>query len=123
MDKTIRNLVRRRVRGLAAAGFSGWLLFALSGALSGGTAKGHPPPVLVICGFVLFGGAILCLQLWVTCPKCSRRLGQTIAMPVAFGGRKAPNYCPFCGVSLDEPMPQAPSPAETVTTPDKLIWK
>jgi hypothetical protein len=105
MERTIRNFVRRRVWSLAAVAFGGWLLIATSGILSGVTAKGHPPPVLVICGFVVFGGAILLLQFWVTCPKCSRRLGQTIAMPVAFGGKKAPNFCPYCGVSLDAAMP------------------
>jgi hypothetical protein len=31
------------------------------------------------------------------------------------------NFCPWCGVSLDSPMPEAP--AENVTTPDKLVWK
>lgn len=112
MQKTIRKFIRRRVRLLAAAAFGGWLLVALSAALSSGHAQPHPPSVLMICGFVLFGGAALLLGLWIRCPKCSRRLGQTIAVPVAFGGMKAPNFCPFCGVDLDQPMPTSPEPSE-----------
>lgn len=123
--RSIRDFIKLRVRILGAAAFGAWLLFALSAALSDSAVPKHPPPVLAICGFVLFGVAALLLQLWVRCPKCSRRLGQTIALPVAFGGTKAPNYCPFCGVDLDQPMPgrTEPSEADAVTTPDKLVWK
>lgn len=121
--KTIRMFIKRRVWALTAVGFTSWLLFALSAALSDATTRKHPPPVLAVCAFVLFGAAALFLQLWVRCPKCSRRLGQTIALPVAFGGMKAPNFCPYCGVDLDTPVEKAPTPAENVTTPDKLIWK
>jgi hypothetical protein len=100
MGDTIRSSIKRRVWRLAAIGVGGWLLFALSAF----AAKGDLETPLAICGFVMFGGAILFMQR-IECPKCCRTLGQTIAMPIAFGGRKAPNYCPFCGVSLDTPCP------------------
>jgi hypothetical protein len=120
MDKTIRNFIKRRVWALGAVAVSGWLLFPVSSVID----QEHHMPVIGICAALLFGGAILLLQLWVRCPKCSKRLGQTIAMPVALGGKKnAPNFCPYCAVSLDDPMPQAPTPTDNVTTPDKLIWK
>ena len=68
---------------------------------------------------------------------------RPIALPVAFGGMKAPNYCPFCGVDQDQPIPKSTEPSESdavtttgmvrtqaasndqnnVTTPDKLVWK
>ncbi len=120
MEKTIRDFIRHRVWALSGAAVGGWLLLPLSAAIY----KGHPPPVAAIIGVVLFGSAIVFLQFSVKCPKCSRRLGQTIAMPVAFSGKKsAPNFCPYCAVNLDDPMPGAPTPTENVTTPDKLVWK
>jgi hypothetical protein len=121
MDKTIRSVIRRRVWTAAAAAFGGWFILAISGVL-----KERPSAnPLSILGFILFMGAILFLNFFVKCPKCVRRIGHTIAMPVAFGGKGAPNFCPFCGVNLDEkiPEPREPSEADGVTTPDKLIWK
>jgi hypothetical protein len=66
-------------------------------------------------GFALFFGAILALQRLVKCPNCKARLGQTIAMPLALSWGSGPkvNFCPFCGVNLDEPVPQAQSPLES----------
>jgi hypothetical protein len=52
-----------------------------------------------IVGVVIFGGAILALQRFVRCPKCKARLGQTIAMPVAFSWGSGPRStsAPFAG--------------------------
>jgi len=120
MDKTIRTFIRHRVWRLSALAVGGWLLFPLSAAIY----RGHPPPVAAIIGAVMFGCAIVLLQFSVKCPRCSRRLGQTIAMPVAFSGKNnAPNFCPYCAANLDDPMPGASTPGENVTTPDKLVWK
>ena len=59
----------------------------------------------------------------VTCPKCTGSLGYfTSAMQDSKQAKKI-SFCPHCAVNLDDPMPAAPTPAETVTTPDKLIWK
>jgi len=38
---------------------------------------------------------------WYGQPSCTA--GR--AAPVEFGGKRAPNYCPFCGVSLDTAFP------------------
>lgn len=122
MGKTIRNVIRQRVWAIAAAAFSGWPLLVLSGTF----VKHQGPRPIAFLGFLLFMGAVIGLNFFVKCPKCFSRLGHTIAMPVAFGGKKtAPNFCPFCGASLDDPMPSSaePSEADGVTTPDKLIWK
>ena len=58
-------------------------------------------PMVSILGFLTFGGAILAMQ-WIKCPRCSVRLGQ-IAVTLAVPGLKPqPNFCPYCGVALDE---------------------
>jgi len=59
----------------------------------------------------------------VTCPKCAAPLGAFAFMMQDTSKRKKINFCPYCAVSLDDPMPEAPTPAENVTTPDKLVWK
>lgn len=59
----------------------------------------------------------------VTCPKCKGSLGYfTSAMQDSKLGKKI-SFCPHCAVKLDDPLPGQPAPTETVTTPDKLIWK
>jgi len=57
-----------------------------------------------------FGAAIIAM-LWINCPRCSARLGQSIAGSLAIPGlRPQPNFCPYCGVSLDEPRMQQTAP-------------
>ena len=52
-------------------------------------------------------GALVAMQRGIKCPKCKAKLGQTIAMSLAFSWGSGPkvNFCPFCGVNLDEPRP------------------
>ena len=90
-------------------------MFPLGAAIAKSLPDGLPRAAVPLVGFALFGGAILALQTVVKCPKCKARLGQTIAMPLALSIRSGPkvNFCPFCGVSLDEPVPQAQSPLES----------
>ena len=109
MKQTIRHCIKRRVWWCAAAGIGGWLLFALGGAVARDLPHGIPRAAIPIAGFLLFGGAILAMQRIVRCPKCKARLGQTIAMPVAFSWGSGPKvgFCPYCGVNLDEPLPHA----------------
>jgi DNA-directed RNA polymerase subunit RPC12/RpoP len=104
MNDSIRDYLKRRVRLTMAIGLGGWLLVAVA---MGSTHGKEPPPPLLIAGFVMFGGAILILQ-WIRCPRCSARLGQCITMGLGFnlsilGRKKSPNFCPYCGVSLDQP--------------------
>jgi hypothetical protein len=96
MNETIRTYIKARVRWRLAIGVGGWVVVATSV----GTRLDNP--LVSILGFLTFGGAILALQ-WIKCPKCAVRLGQ-IAMTMAVPGLKPqPNFCPYCGVSLDEP--------------------
>jgi hypothetical protein len=59
----------------------------------------------------------------VLCPKCKGSLGYfTSALQDSKQGKRI-KFCPHCAVDLDDPMPVAATPAEEVTTPDKLVWK
>jgi hypothetical protein len=105
VNETIRDYIKRRVRWSMAIGFAGWLVFG-SGIVTGNQAIS---PFVDAVGALMFGGAILAMQ-WIKCPKCSTRLGQ-IGMTLAVPGLKPqPNFCPYCGVSLDEPRVR-PTPA------------
>ena len=104
---TIRDYIKRRMWTWGAVALGSWLVVALGAAISKGGGRGALPPLLPLAGFAGFASAILAMQFFVKCPKCRARLAQTIAMYVAFqwGGRRQVNFCPFCGVNLDEPVP------------------
>lgn len=107
MNETIRSYIKRRVRWCMAIGIGGWVVIATSI----GTHVNNP--IVSVLGFVTFGGAILALQ-WIKRPRCSARLGQiarTLGMP---GLKPQPNFCPYCGVSLDEPRAKQPPGSQQV---------
>jgi hypothetical protein len=105
MGETIRDYIKRRVRWAGAIAIAGWLTIALSMGL-GPRTEGHGSlsPITVL-GFVAFIGAILSLQFGLKCPKCSRRIAQSIGFSVGLPwSGEPPNYCPYCGVNLDTPL-------------------
>jgi hypothetical protein len=112
---TIRQYIQRRVWWCAGIALAGWLTIALGSAFARSLPDGVPQAAIPILGFALFGGAILAMQRVLKCPKCNAQLGRTIAMPVAFSWGSGPkvNFCPFCGVNIDEPVPQPQSPIES----------
>jgi hypothetical protein len=92
-------------------------MIPLGGVIAKNLPDGAVRIALPVVGFVMFGGAILALQWAVKCPKCLAKLGRTVAMPIAFSWGSGPriNYCPYCGVQLDEPLPGAhPTAAESL---------
>jgi hypothetical protein len=104
VNGTIRQYIKRRVRWAAAAGLAGWLLFVMP--IWTMAHQSGAPPWAAFAGILLFGGAAL-VAARTPCPKCSARIGQEIAYRVGLPiFRKPPNFCPYCGVNLDEPMPQ-----------------
>jgi hypothetical protein len=114
VNETIREVLKRRVRwclGAGAAGFAVWLSVPMTAIAH----RGEPNPILMFVGFALFAGGVVCLQWFAArCPRCSQRMGQEIAMRLGIAlFRKAPNYCPYCGVSFDEPMSAAAQPAQS----------
>jgi len=112
---SIRLYLKRRVWWCAGIAFAGWLMFPLAAAIAKKLPEGAPQAALPFVGLALFFGAILALQRLVKCPNCKARLGQTIAMPLALSWGSGPkvNFCPFCGVNLDEPVPQTQGPLES----------
>ena len=104
MPETIRDYLKRRTRRIMAVGIGGWLLCALAMSVLGQGATGPGP--LFFVGFAVFGGAIITLLFFVKCPKCKARFGQ-LGPEIAFRvwGRRQVNFCPYCGVSLDERCP------------------
>jgi hypothetical protein len=73
--------------------------------------------LLALAGLIIVSRRASSLQ----CPKCSSPLSVFGYLMKDTPRMKKINFCPWCGVNLDSPMPEAP--AENVTTPDKLVWK
>jgi hypothetical protein len=109
MSATIRDYIKRRVWWCVGIAVAGWLMFPLGAAIAKNLPDGVSKAAVPVVGFVMFGGAILAMQWMVRCPKCKARLGRTIAMPVAFSWGSGPrvNFCPYCGVNLEEPLPHS----------------
>jgi hypothetical protein len=91
---TIRDHLRRRGR-------IWWSAFLLS--LLGLILFGPQSNIVAIVMFIVLFGCIV-TQFWLfKCPKCSKHFNPSLNVskhrvfePI--------NYCPYCGVSLDEPM-------------------
>jgi hypothetical protein len=111
MRDTIRRYLKRRVWWCAAVAVVGWLLFPLAALVEPLLPDSVPKAAIPAVGVILFAGAVLTMQWTVRCPKCKARLGQTIAMPLAFSWGSGPkvNFCPYCGVNLDEAVQGASS--------------
>jgi hypothetical protein len=117
---TIRDYIKRRMWTWIALAIGSWLLVGLTAAVSKG-GHGALPALLPLLGFAGFAGAIIGINFFVKCPKCKASLAHTIGMYVAFqwAGRRQVNFCPFCGVNLDEPV--AGSDPATMRNPQNPI--
>jgi hypothetical protein len=109
MNETIRDHIKRRVWWCLGVGFAGWLLIPLGAEIAKSLPERIPAATLSCGGVIVFAGAMLVMQRIVKCPKCNAKLGRTIAMPLAFNWGSGPkiNFCPYCAVNLDEPLPRA----------------
>lgn len=105
MGEPIRRYIKKRVLWAWGIGAGAWLVVMLTGVV-GTSSNAHQA---IILGFVLVIGAAIAVR-FIKCPKCSTKLGQTVAAHIAMPlGRPRFNHCPYCGVSLDGPRPDAPS--------------
>jgi hypothetical protein len=103
---TIRGYIKRRVLWGFGAFFGS---FFVTSVLT--TWIGTPGPSVVAVGAIgtLIGLVGYVSIVFIRCPKCRANMGLTIAIPTAahIFGRKV-QYCPYCAVSLDDPMPPRP---------------
>jgi hypothetical protein len=107
--RTIRRSIQIRVRVLALISLAGGILIGLGVAFL--DDPGMPAISMFTLGGLLCGIAVVSAAV-VRCPSCSTFLGKT-ANEVAFPklGRLThgrTDFCPFCGVSFDEPAPKHP---------------
>lgn len=102
--QTIRQYIRRRAAVVLGVVFGTWLSIGILGAATRGAV-----PVFaaaMAAAFVVFFVVIVYLTFFLRCPRCSARVGQTIAWAVVlkWGWQQRVNFCPYCGVKLDEPV-------------------
>ena len=113
MDETIRDRIRRRIRRCMAVGLGAWFLPAFSmGVIGGLVGPSHIEDRIAgafyLAGFIVSGGAVLAARRTL-CAVCSEAIGKMIGMSVAFPFfRKPANFCPYCGVHLDQAAPMKP---------------
>ncbi|HKW93601.1 MAG TPA: hypothetical protein VJX92_17045 [Methylomirabilota bacterium] len=105
---TIREYLRRRKRWALVIVNLGVLVF-IGGAAAG--AQGATLFVLAALAFLIcgLGGAFLSFR--VRCPRCGERIGQVLGR--AGGPSALPKglqCCPFCGVALEDPVPDRQAP-------------
>ena len=99
---TIRDYIKRRYWLAYGVGFVGF--FVVMNIVVRFTRS----PNIVVPAVLAVVVAPAALILWsIRCPNCKRRLGQTIGKQVALPlGADPPKLCPYCGVSLDEEIPE-----------------
>jgi hypothetical protein len=113
MGETMRDRLKRRIRWCIAIGVGGWVTSAFSvgviGALVAHTqVYNRAAGAAYLSGFVVLGVAVFAARRTL-CPACSEPIGKMIGMSVAFPFfRKPANFCPYCGVHLDQAAPTKP---------------
>jgi len=107
MNGTLRGQIKRRMYWCLGIFACGWVVMVLGTELAK-SLPDVPREIIPVGGMLLFGGAALAMHWLVRCPKCEAKLARTIAMPVAFSWGSGPKigFCPYCGVNLDQPLPQ-----------------
>lgn len=94
---TIREHLAKKTRLFLGAALACWAFTA------GGAFLGTQDTAVFLIGFVGFTAAILAMIFLVKCPRCGAKLGQSgFAFIASRPGAGRPNFCPFCGVRLDE---------------------
>ena len=94
---TIRSYIARKVALGFGAAFIGFL-FAVAVMLFN---EGENSPFFVLA-FIPFIAAILFINFGVRCPRCKGNLAMTPAAYPNFSRKHRFNFCPYCGVSVDE---------------------
>jgi len=101
---TIRSrLTAQRRKGWLAC-LIGWLVFVAG--MIGATMVNGWLGLLIVVGFLVFGGSVLYLLFGIRCPRCRNPLGYAIHYPQGrwFGVSEKIRFCCFCGVELDSEL-------------------
>jgi hypothetical protein len=101
---TIRDYIKRRVRGDSAAFIAGAILLAAFMSLYHDQPERFPNSVLYVGGILVLGSGLVIRT--TKCPRCRGDLGNNALGIGLFSGRSAANFCPHCGISFDEPYPR-----------------
>lgn len=86
---TIHEEIRAKVKKVKIVGFIFWLLFAIPIFLQRSDLF-----ALQMVAFAGFGGSVLYILLFLKCPECSAKIGQTALQ------NKSLNFCPECGADF-----------------------
>jgi len=96
---TIRDYVRRRVVIGYGLAFLGVGIFMASAFLTDGRDKEAD---FFLFGFVPFLAAVVFIHFFIRCPRCKGNLALTPAVYPSLSRKHRLNFCPYCGVSVDE---------------------
>jgi hypothetical protein len=102
---TIREYLQRRAKLLALGIVGAWAVMAGQSFLVA-QPSGPVAVAFLIAGALVFFGAILAVVFMLRCPRCNGNLGSLVAHfgPLRKMSSRQANFCPFCGVKLDDPM-------------------
>jgi TRAP-type C4-dicarboxylate transport system permease small subunit len=96
---TIRQYIKRRLMWSLAVAIVAIVFIVISSIV--GNPKDNVP--IVTIGALVFLAVVAFINLGIRCAKCGGNLGMTIVPAfLSFSSKKKINYCPFCGVSIDE---------------------
>lgn len=99
---TIREHLKRRVRLALAIAAGAWLYVMVSMSYMR-PAHNNKVPVSFFIAPVVMVLAMRAIS-WIKCPHCSKRFGSA-AWGVGIPLWSRTDFCPRCGVNLDQPMP------------------
>jgi hypothetical protein len=104
---TARARINRQLRFILPVSFAGAGVFSL-GILAWRVTGHHGAPALALFGFAVAWLTVVGAWLiGIQCPSCRGRLTNLVLQSGSFQVPPEIQFCPFCGVSLDEPEPDS----------------
>lgn len=90
---TIREHLKAKLNKARVIGVISLVAFATVGILTSSSDQVSP---LFLIPFAAFGGSVVYILYVIRCSRCNTRMGQVMSQ------FRTTNYCPQCGVNLDE---------------------
>ncbi len=98
---TIREFVKHRLL-LGLGTILAYFLFIGILGITIGVHEGKPSALFLLIPIPFFL-VIIFVNFGIRCPRCDGNLGITIGHALfSLFSKHKPNYCPFCGISLNE---------------------